>query len=100
MPERDTQPDVYLSMPRVLVRTYVDPEIRRRFTEQFPMDGAISWVLEAAMTEILSITDGQPPLVEVVRDSIRLTILQRKLQRRVFNGESRSPDDSVTIERV
>jgi len=87
-------------MPRILVRTYIDPEIRRRFAEQFPMDGAISWALETAMTEILSITDGQPPLADLVRDSIRNTVLQRKLQRRVTsNGQSRS-DPEVTVERV
>lgn len=87
-------------MPRVLVRTYIDPEIRRRFVEQFPMEGAISWALEAAMTEILSITDGQPPLVELVRDSIRLTILKRKLQRRASSNGQPEPDPVVTVEPV
>lgn len=88
-------PDTYRTpqttlMPRLLVRTYIDPDIYRRFTEQFPGAGSVSWMLETAMIEALAITDGQPPLVDLVRSSIRATLLQRKLQTRGRNGQSRS----------
>lgn len=95
-------PDTPRAMPRLLVRTYIDPSLYQRFTEQFPAPGSISWLLETAMAEVLSITDGQPPLVDLVRGSIRSALLQRKLQTRGNNGQSRSvhvePTDQTSNE--
>ena len=64
---------------RVLVRAYVDRETLTKFRAQFPMHGSFSWILQAAMTEVLAITDGQPELETLVRQSIRSTLLRNRI---------------------
>lgn len=81
---------------RVVTRTYVDAELKRRFEEQYPMQGSLSWLLETALAEILDLTDGQPPLQKLVRSSIRSTLLERR-QARALNDSS-EPEHPVAIE--
>lgn len=81
-------------MPRQLVRSFVDQDLHRRFRAQFPMHGALSWLMETAMAEVLAITDGTPDLEDLVKQSIRQTLLRNKragLLNRESNG-NREPE--------
>ena len=66
-------------MPRVQVRTYVDEEVRDRFTKRFGGEySAISFTLESAMREVLDMTEGQPDMEDLVRQGIRNYVLRNQ----------------------
>lgn len=96
MPRQQERPQ------KILVRTYVRPDLAKRFHEQFPGHGSLSWLLERAMLEVLSLTDGQPPLKDVVRSAIRSAVLRERLINR--STDVRPANDSasadLTVERI
>jgi hypothetical protein len=98
---RDIDPQPRLSVPRkVPVRTYVEPHLIRRFHDQFPMTGAVSWLLETALVEVLALTDGQPAVQELVRNAIRAAILRERQATRAQANHAARPQTGVTLERI
>ena len=64
---------------KVLCRTYIEESVRDAFESRFGDYGAISFVLENAMRELLDMTEGQPDQEEMVRAAIRVHVLKTKL---------------------
>jgi len=75
---------------------YVDPVMVERLTQRFPMQGVMSWLMEQAMTSLLDATDGQPDLEELVRSSIRASLLRARIARRAIANASPSGGVPVT----
>ena len=65
---------------RQQLRTYIDCELKERFTARFGGYSAIAYVVETAMKELLDVTEGQPDLEDLIRQSIRTYVLKRKLE--------------------
>ena len=80
-------------MTREQTRTYVDADVKARFEQRFGGYGATSFVLETAMRELLDITEGQPDIEELVRQTIRTYVLKRKLE------ASNSQSDAINLEQ-
>lgn len=60
--------------------TYVDVDLKERFLRRFGEHGAISFALEAAMSEALAMTEGQPELEDLFRQAIRTSVLRNQFQ--------------------
>lgn len=67
---------------KVLCRTYIEESVRDAFEARFGTYGAISFVLENAMRELLDMTEGQPDQEEMVRAAIRVHVMKTKLATR------------------
>ena len=65
--------------------TYVDAELKAKFLERFGDYGAISFVLEAALSELLDATEGQPNMEELVRQGIKNHVLRNQFQPKTQN---------------
>lgn len=83
---------------RITARVAVRPDLLKRYHEQFPGTGSLSWLLETAISEVLVLTDGQPALVDLVRGAIRSSILRERL----INREpiAKRDDEPIQVERV
>lgn len=58
------------------IRLYINPDIHTRFIARFGNKGAVGYVLEHAMEELLDMTEGDPSLADRARQAIRLHILR------------------------
>lgn len=89
-----------MARKKITARIAANPELLRRFHEQFPGHGSLSWLLEQAIRECLAITDGQPPLADIVRGAIRSSILRERLINRDQIAKRPSDPDSIKLERL
>lgn len=76
-------------MSTTLVRSHVDAELRKKFEDRFGY-GSIAWVVEAAMREILEMTEGQPDLTDLIKQAIQRRVLRIQLKSR--RADVHSPD--------
>lgn len=67
-------------MSRVKVCTFVDSDLRDQFERHFGGYGSLSYVLETAMSEVLSMVAHDPPFDELIRQGIRTHVLRNKLK--------------------
>lgn len=67
---------------------YIDPDLVTRLVTQYPMQGTLSWLMETAIEAILEATDGQPEARELVRSSIRASLLRARIARRAIDNAS------------
>jgi hypothetical protein len=59
---------------RVKSRVYVDSELMARWQDRHGGYASLSWLLETAMRQVLTITESEPSLGEVVEAGIKAHI--------------------------
>lgn len=96
IPSQTSMTDSDRPPQKVLVRTYIDPRLLERFNAQFPMHGALSWVLALGMEAVLDLTDGQRPLEDVVRSSIKASLIRQRAQPQPDNDGNLSIEPTAT----
>lgn len=71
------------------------PDLLAEFKRQYPQKGAITWILELAITELLSLSEGQPDLNSLAGSAIRTAISRERSKAKSSRPNDKHP---LTVE--